>query len=141
MLPAADGLEYVTTIEDYRLLPGLGADLDAIVIKNMRDGRVEDIFELSNSVVGSARLSPDRQVVAAIWRDESSGEGFGEDRLTLFARDGTVLSRSPHQNISSFDWASDGRLVYSVGDSIYITMAVNNVTEQYPALSIRSING
>jgi hypothetical protein len=128
VFPSVDGREFVVTIDDYRFLPGLGPDNDAMVIKNMLDGRIQAVLEISNSIVGSARLSPDRQIVAAIWRDESSGEDFDEDRLTLFSRDGQVLSRSPHQDITSFDWLTDGRLVYTTDYSIYITTESGNVS-------------
>lgn len=39
-----------------------------------------------------------------------------------------MLSRSPERDVGSFDWLPDGRLVYTVGASIYITPHANDVS-------------
>jgi hypothetical protein len=56
----------------------------------MLDGRVQNIFELSRKIVGTVNLSPGRQVVATIWRDELSGEEYDGERLSLFSCEGFV---------------------------------------------------
>jgi hypothetical protein len=128
IFPSSDGQEYVTTINNYQFVYGQ-PDHDAIVIKSMLDGRAREKFELSHKVIGAAKLSPDRRIVAAIWRDESSGEEYDGERLSLFSREGNLLGRGTHQDVTSFAWLSDGRLVYSVDDSIYITTTANDVSD------------
>lgn len=118
--PSTDGKEFVEAVETYRRVPAEWWDNDAVLIRAMGTGLVVEKFELSESLIGAAKLSPDRNLVAAIWRDESSAEDYGDERLTVFSRSGQVLSRSPQKDVYSFDWLPDGRLVYTVGFSIYL---------------------
>jgi len=124
--PSKDGAQYVETIDNYRNLPGVLTGFnDAIIIRDMQTGLTLDKFELRESVIGTAKLSPNKQFVAAIWRNEDINEDFGEDKLTIFSRTGEVLFRTLQQDIYHFDWLADGRLIFSsIEDrSIYITDA------------------
>ncbi len=132
--PSSDGKEYIETIENYRRLRNEWWNKDAIFIRTLDTGLVVDRFEIPESLRGAAKLSPDRSLVAAIWRDESSGESFGDERLTIFSRNGEVLSRSSQRRITSFDWLPDGRLVYTVSNTIYLTIQPNSLD----SISIKS---
>ena len=138
--PSADGEEFVEAVETYRRISGEWWDNDAVLIRAMDTGLVVDKFELPEALVGAAKLSPDRSLVAAIWRDESAGESHGDERLTLFTRSGQVLGRSAEQDVQSFDWLPDGRLAYTVDYTIYLGTHANS-TQGSPLKTFTSAEG
>ncbi len=119
--PAQDGSAYVVTIEDASFGEGLSSDWYGVAIRDMTTGLLQDYFEVSETIYGGARLSYDKQYVAAIWRNERGGERYNQEKLTIFDREGNVLGRSSQSNIGSFDWLPDGRIVYTDGKEIYLT--------------------
>jgi Tol biopolymer transport system component len=68
---------------------------------------------------GPAKLSRDRQYFAA----PIEGLGtFSPKALTLFTREGKLIDASD-EDVQSFDWLADNRLIYAVGQAIYMTQS------------------
>ncbi len=119
--PSSDGLEYVTVDEDIDRVETddcfYSVELDRVKIHDAASGAVSTSFDIPADI-WHVRLSPDRQYVAAFYKDDNKCLETST-RLSVFARDGTPVIQSV-EGIDDFDWLPDSRLVLSWKDAIYV---------------------
>ncbi len=133
--PGNDGRYFVEHRESARLVPeadclDLAKWFDRISIRDSVSGRVTDEFELSKSVYGPVRLSPDGQTVALVW-DKSHVCYDTDASLTIFSLEGEEITRASDK-VGSYDWLPDNRLVFTLGQKI--AMQVERNTFMYETI-------
>jgi len=114
---AYDGIEFIETIGQCRNNPGLLNYDDCIIIRDSQGGVVSKI-DVPYETHGPARLSRDRQYFAVPIEDPIGR--LNHEALTLFTRDGSRIDASD-EDVHSFDWLPDNRLIYASGQTLYIT--------------------
>lgn len=141
--PSYDGKEYVVTVKDVTLKGNAPYNwwTNTVSIRDIQSGRITNTFEVSETFTVAARLSHDRSVVAAVWRNEVNGDDFDDERLTIFSRDGEVLSRSDQKEVGSFDWLPDGRLLYTVKGQFYLTPNQHSASGGHLIATLDSVPG
>ncbi|MGQ7842850.1 hypothetical protein ACUNV4_00130 [Granulosicoccus sp. 3-233] len=127
--PSHDGQYLVEHRESARFMPDGGCLdfakwFDRISIRDSVTGRVTDEFELSESVYGPVRLSPDGQTLALVW-DKSHVCYDTDAALTIFSPEGEEIVRAS-DTVGSYDWLPDNRLVFTVGQKIGMEVERNS---------------
>ncbi len=127
--PGGDGRYVVEHRESARFMPDAGCYdfakwFDRISIRDSVTGRVTDEFELSESVYGPVRLSPDGQTLALVW-DKSHVCYDTSAALTIFSREGEEIVRATDA-VGTYDWLPDNRLVFTVGQKIGMELERNS---------------
>lgn len=113
-LPTRNGDEVVHI--DYS-----GATAERVIIRDA-DGRTLTSFSVSKTLFSDVKLSPDHQTVAAFWSNDDVNGSDAPLEFTLFSRDGSRWQQPfTDRPIHSFDWLSDGSLVYAADHSIYVS--------------------
>jgi Tol biopolymer transport system component len=140
--PSPDGTEYVERTKSYRMEKdnecyGFLIDIERIAIRDIHTNLIKDSFELYEEVWGPAKLSPDGQAIAVDWANEK-GCPSGETKalLTVFNRQGQVLSQSSEE-VDSFAWLPNNRLVYAYNGSIYVGAEAHSVDAGF----VQSLSG
>jgi dipeptidyl aminopeptidase/acylaminoacyl peptidase len=121
--PSHDGVEVVETVENCEFIDDSLYKNDCIIIHDSDGTRLIRITAFQR-IEYSARLSLDRQYIAIAY-DE-----YGDDNISLkiIDRAGSLVSYNnlyeelpDSYDDPEFDWLPDGRLVYMVDQTIYIT--------------------
>jgi len=112
-----DGIEFIETIGKCRRNPGLLNYDDCIILRDSQ-GEIVSQFDVPYETHGQAKLSRDRQYFAV--PIQVPGDALNPKTLTLFSRDGALIDASD-EDVHSFDWLPDNRLIYATDQSIYIT--------------------
>jgi hypothetical protein len=121
--PSHDGVEVVETVDNCEYVDDSLFKNDCIIIHG-RDGARLTRMSVFPEIEDSARLSYNRQYIAVAY-DE-----YGNDNISLhiYDRAGQLVSYNnlyeqfpDSYDDPEFDWLPDGRLVYMVDQTIYIT--------------------
>lgn len=113
--PSSDGTELAGVVFDAsELLDGDSYDTELVIFQ--RDGRTVARFGRGGFMYGP-RLSPDKQRVAFEYHSVDEGDAGGVDILNVTDRAGDLLAR--YEGATWWDWAPDGSLYVSAGDTIY----------------------
>jgi dipeptidyl aminopeptidase/acylaminoacyl peptidase len=124
--PSQDGVEVVETVQKCEYIDGDASNLyknDCVIIHDSDGTRLIGLTKFQR-IEDSARLSYDRQYIAFAY-DE-----YGNDNISLYIYDraGQLVSYNnlyeqfpDSYDDPEFDWLPDGRLVYTVDQTIYIT--------------------
>ena len=85
-------------------------------------------LKISSQMTRAPQLSPDGKFILAFWNNSAAGEIITEQKLTIFdASSGAVVKRGSRLNSSSIvhgrpaAWLPDGRYVYFVRNSLYVS--------------------
>jgi len=117
--PADDGTEFVETVKNCKDTGTLSFD-DCFIFHDQQGGVVGrfDIPHGDHGTDGPAKISLDHQFIAVPVADTGI---FGS--LKLYSRNGVLLGESNEEVLRAedFDWLPDNRLVYSSGQTIYLT--------------------
>jgi Tol biopolymer transport system component len=115
--PALNSQEYAAIDSSTRASTGK----DKLILMNLLTGanNTASPVLLNQAVSGTARLSPDRQSVAAMWQDVAGGETSA--RLTVFSRTGTIQARLT--GVSAYTWLPNGQLLTAQGSQLVATTA------------------
>jgi len=90
------------------------------------NGNYSNYFDIAEDISSSVKLSRDHQYVA-FFRD------LDDDWLAIYARDGTFVSNRK-VGLSSFDWLSDGSIVYSESRRFVFTDRYSTLPTDYLTL-------
>ena len=85
-------------------------------------------LKISSQMTRAPQLSPDGKFILAFWNNSAAGEIITEQKLTIFdASSGAIVKRGSRLNSSSIvharpaAWLPDGRYVYFVRNSLYVS--------------------
>jgi Tol biopolymer transport system component len=140
--PSADGTEYVERTKSFRMEEdnecyGFLIDIERVAIRDIHSNLIKDVFEVYEDLWGPAKLSPDGQAIAVDWaNDKGCPSGESVSLLTVFNRQGNILSQTSEE-VGSFTWLPDNRLVYENNGAIYVA------TEPYQVegVAVKSLAG
>jgi hypothetical protein len=115
--PALNSQEYAGIDTSARVATGK----DKLVLLDLQAGtnNLGSPVLINQAVTGTARLSPDRQRVAAMWQNVAGGETAAQ--LTVFNRSGIVQARI--SGATAYAWLPDGRLLSAQGSQLVVTTA------------------
>jgi Tol biopolymer transport system component len=139
--PSPDGKEYVERTKSYRMEKdnqcyGFLIEIERIAIRDVHSNLIQDSFELYEDVWGPAKLSPDGEAIALDWaNDKGCPSGEVDALLTVFNRQGEVLSQTSEE-VGSFAWLPDNRLIYANNGAIYVGAEAYSVD----GVAIRSLD-
>jgi Tol biopolymer transport system component len=121
--PSHDGVEVVETVHNCEKIDGSLYKNDCIIIHDTDGAKLVHMVDLE-AIEHSARLSLDRQYIAFAY-DEYDNDNIS---LHIYDRTGQLISYNnlyeqfpDSYDDPEFDWLPDGRLVYMVDQTIYIT--------------------
>jgi Tol biopolymer transport system component len=122
---SSDGLEVVETVQDCEPYePGSLYNTDCIIIHRADNGKRLVKLKFFEKIEYPAKLSRDRQYLAFAY-DEYDNDNIS---LHIHGRDGKLISKNnlfeglPDSiDDPEFDWLPDGRLIYIVDQTIYLT--------------------
>lgn len=126
--PSRDGTEIVELHENFRFMPDGGCysfavHHDLILFRDVLTGRTTDSFEIPEDIYGPIKLSPDGQTLALYW--SKSHTCYDEDTaVTILSRTGEEIIRGS-EDINSFDWLPDNRLVFALDQKIGVEVQRN----------------
>jgi len=121
--PSRNGLEIVELHDDVRfLINGCSYFNDRIIIRDALTGFPNVVLELPDSVDGPVKLAPDGQSMALYWKD--SENCLSGSSIAVFSRNGEAIIQGIDE-ISSFDWLPDNRLVYTFGQKLVAEIECN----------------
>jgi hypothetical protein len=114
-----DGTEMVMTNRFVSLL-SVGDFREELVIFD-RQGTAITRFFRTEGFSGTPHLSPDKTKIISEWSNTNVGDPVNVAIGTVFSRSGAVLKR--YSGYSAYAFFTDGRILMSKGDSLYIASA------------------
>lgn len=124
VFPSYNGLEVVETVQNCqeRTKGNLYND-DCVIIRN-KEGAIQVGFRIPEEIKDAARLSYDGRYVAFSYNedDDNNMSLRIHDRMGKVTSINNLYQQFPDsRDDPEFDWLPDGRLVYAVEQTIYIT--------------------
>lgn len=120
-MPSKDGAEFIVTIKD--CLSGddpLSPYSDCIILHDS-DGQIISSGKMVENISPTTRLSVNKEYFAFFYNDGS--DSTTNDELVIFDRNFQFISRSDlgGKLARSFDWLSNGQIVYIHDQTVYVT--------------------
>jgi WD40 repeat protein len=108
---------------------------EEIIFLNTSGARIGG-FTYRESFSGRVKQSPDKTKFAVEWHSIDLGDAGGVNVVTVFTRDGTILSR--FFDVNSWEWLPDGRLAMISYDELIVTnTAIPNTSTVVPTTVIK----